>query len=221
MTVGFTNSATVTGTPPVGPSVTDTDTATVSVAGVPPFSTTATHTGTSLLLGSTGAIGDTATVTGNSDGPTPTGTVTFYECGPVLSDQTCNATSTGVSVSEPVTLVDGSAASLTFTPTVAGTYCFGATFTSGDTNYSSATDNTTGDFVACGVPDGDCTATATATAAATAAAATAATTHRPAGITLAKSPSPDHVQRSWPDDHHHLRDHELGGRCPGLRPSTR
>src|ERR1700722_4672404 len=112
----------------------------------PTFTTTANHSGTSLVLGSTGTVNDTATVSGSTAGsPVPTGTVTFYQCGPLTANSVCNSTSTGVVTSSPVSLSGtGTATSPSFTPSAAGTYCFGASYTSGDGNYTNAVDNTTG-----------------------------------------------------------------------------
>src|ERR1700722_762223 len=113
----------------------------------PTFTTTANHSGTSLVLGSTGTVNDTATVSGSTAGsPVPTGTVTFYQCGPLTAIATCNASSSNETTYGPVSLNGSGVASspTTFTPTAAGTYCFGASYTSGDGNYANAVDNTTG-----------------------------------------------------------------------------
>jgi hypothetical protein len=75
-------------------------------------------------------IGDTATVSG---GFNPTGTVTFSLFGPN------NATCTGTPVfTSTVPLTGGAATSGTFTPTIAGTYRWTATY-NGDTNNAPAT----------------------------------------------------------------------------------
>src|ERR1700722_18492641 len=90
---------------------------------------------------SAGTISDTATVSGSLE-TGPTGTVTFFECGPLLANANCSA-----NASTPVILSgSGHATSATFTPTVSGIYCFGATY-SGDSNYSSASENKDGDVM--------------------------------------------------------------------------
>jgi hypothetical protein len=99
----------------------------------------------SIVLGTTDS--DRATVTGQ-DGVTPTGTVTFYACGPNAAG-TCTATN-GTQLGSPanVTLLGGTnratVASDAFTPTATGTYCFLGIY-SGDQNYSSASDGSTTD----------------------------------------------------------------------------
>jgi hypothetical protein len=111
----------------------------------PTITTTAGNTTDSLVLGSTGTISDTATVS-SASGPTPTGSVIFYQCGPLTTgNQSCGASSGGTT-SDPVNLVGGSASSPAFTPIAVGTYCFGATY-SGDSNYSGISDNVSGDAV--------------------------------------------------------------------------
>ncbi len=94
-------------------------------------------------------ITDTATVTGNSIGGAPTGTVTFYVCGPSQAPSTCAG---GDQVgSEPVTLTasgsdTSTATSVDFTPTETGTYCFAAVYTPDEgANYNKATENQSGD----------------------------------------------------------------------------
>ena len=66
-------------------------------------------------------------MTGNAAGSSPTGTVSFYECGPTASAQAC--TSIGNPVGSAVGLVAGagntsSATSVSFTPTATGYWCF-------------------------------------------------------------------------------------------------
>src|SRR3984957_18736570 len=89
---------------------------------------------------SAGTISDTATVSGSLE-TGPTGTVTFFECGPLLANANCST-----NASTPVDLSGNSATSATFTPTASGIYCFGATY-NGDSNYPSATENTDGDVM--------------------------------------------------------------------------
>jgi hypothetical protein len=96
-----------------------------------------------IVLGVTNS--DEATLTGNATFGSPTGTVSFYECGPSASPTSC--TSTTDPVGSPVGVTAGpddtsTASSVSFTPTAAGTWCFGATY-SGDSNYSSNADTST------------------------------------------------------------------------------
>jgi hypothetical protein len=84
---------------------------------------------------------DTATVTGNATLGDPTGSVTFYECGPNPPMQGCTDEVNDLGT---VTLTAGadhnaSAKSPGFKPTTAGTYCFGAYY-SGDSNYLNSND---------------------------------------------------------------------------------
>jgi fimbrial isopeptide formation D2 family protein len=101
-----------------------------------------------IVLGS--SIVDTATLTGNTAGGAPTGTVTFTECGPTTAPATC---ADGTQVGSDVTLTSSgtdtsTAESANFTPTAVGTYCFAAVYnpsTDPVANYVSASDNTSGD----------------------------------------------------------------------------
>jgi hypothetical protein len=84
---------------------------------------------------------DTATVTGDSALGSPTGSVTFYLCGPTPSAQSCvfqgddlGTTSLTAGASDTAT-----AASPVITPTTAGVYCFGAYY-SGDASYINSSD---------------------------------------------------------------------------------
>src|SRR5579859_4356714 len=77
----------------------------------------------SVALG--GSDGDTATVTGNAAGGSPTGTVSFFVCGPLASASGC-ASGAGQAVGGAVTLVAGSGdtssgSAPSFTPTSPGT----------------------------------------------------------------------------------------------------
>ena len=86
---------------------------------------------------------------------TPTGTVTFYQCGPLGVGIGC--TSTANQVGGPVTLTASSpgiakATSAAFTPSSAGTYCFAAYY-SGNASYSPSSDTSTdGCFTVSGPP---------------------------------------------------------------------
>jgi hypothetical protein len=102
---------------------------------------------------------DTATITGQAGVAAPTGTVTFYVCGPepTATATACtppppdSATAAGyrTPIGGPVTVqpaspTTGSATSASFTPTAAGTYCFVANY-SGDGNFNPASDSSTTD----------------------------------------------------------------------------
>ena len=87
---------------------------------------------------------DEATVTGNTPVGPPTGTVTFYECGPTATPTSSCAS--GTQVGNPVTVTtsghSGTAASAPFTPpsSSSGYWCFRAVY-NGDSNYLSSTDD--------------------------------------------------------------------------------
>ncbi len=123
-----------------------------TVESVTPFDVTSTSftTTTTAPLSSTMTLGtsntDTATVTGNATLGSPTGTVSFYECGPTATPQPCTSTANPVG-SGPVGFdtasgVTASATSVPFTPDAGGYWCF-AGYYSGDSNYSSSSDSTT------------------------------------------------------------------------------
>ncbi|HTT86635.1 MAG TPA: kelch repeat-containing protein [Acidimicrobiales bacterium] len=97
-----------------------------------------------------GSESETVTVTGASGSAAPTGTVTFYVCGPTALPAAC--TSLSDPVGTPVTLdatsgANATATSTVFTPSAAGEWCFAAYY-SGDTDYAGVTDNTDGCFSA-------------------------------------------------------------------------
>ncbi len=105
---------------------------------VPP-STITKPASTSIVLGASNTDG--ATVNGNGPG-SPTGTVTFYECGPSASPAPC--TSTANQVGSPVTVSPGqngtsTAVSATFRPDATGYWCF-AGYYSGDGSDSPTSD---------------------------------------------------------------------------------
>ena len=88
---------------------------------------------------------DVATATGNVGSATPTGTVSFYECGPSATPTPC--TSRVSSIGSPVTLIPGpantaKATSPSFTPNAVGIWCFAADY-SGDGSYPQGSDATT------------------------------------------------------------------------------
>jgi hypothetical protein len=100
----------------------------------------------SLVLGASNS--DTAAVTGNAGAGAPTGTVSFYECGPTTTPEPCSAQA--VAFGGPVTLTAGpgdtsTGTSTMFTPTAPGYWCFAVAY-SGDTDYAPVTDTTDGCF---------------------------------------------------------------------------
>ncbi len=91
------------------------------------------------------ANSDSAVVSGNATYGSPTGTVTFYECGPTSSPEPC--TSQANQVGSPVGVTAGandtsSASSVSFTPNSGGYWCF-AGYYFGDANYAGSSDTTT------------------------------------------------------------------------------
>ena len=95
------------------------------------------------------ADNDTATVTGNSVAGSPTGTVSFYQCGPTTVATACTSTADEVGV--PVNLTAGAhdlstATSATFTPSAVGYWCLGADY-SGNANYGARSDTVTTECV--------------------------------------------------------------------------
>ena len=113
-------------------------------------STTTVPANTAITLGQ--ASTDAATVTGNAGGGSPTGTVTFYECGPTSTATACTSTaSTAHPIGTPVNLTAGAhntstATSGAFTPSAVGYWCFAAYY-SGDTNYKASTDTAVNECV--------------------------------------------------------------------------
>ena len=96
-----------------------------------------------------GSITDSATVTGNSAGGAPGGTVTFTVCGPMTANATCASGSPVGTSPAPLTAVGTSAistaTSVSFTPTAVGTYCFAAVYNPGpSSSYVTSSDNTSG-----------------------------------------------------------------------------
>ncbi|MGD0810186.1 MAG: hypothetical protein ABSA91_10820, partial [Acidimicrobiales bacterium] len=105
-----------------------------------------------------GSVTDTAVVTGQttpgskpSGDPLagiPAGTVNFYVCGPVPSPQLCTSTSSlvgpeSLNSSSPGSDDFATATSPSFTPQVAGTYCFAAIYGGGGI-YDASSDNSSG-----------------------------------------------------------------------------
>jgi hypothetical protein len=129
------NTGTATGTPPTGPNVTAASSVTVPVRETPGFTTSPTSG--SIDLGQSDA--DTGVVTGTG-GVTPTGSVTFYVCGPTAATA---CTTNGTNLGNVVVSGSGSTASAkspAYTPTGTGTYCFLGVY-SGDSKYAGASDS--------------------------------------------------------------------------------
>ena len=94
---------------------------------------------TSIPIGSSLTDSATVTVSGGTNPPAPTGTVSFFACGPAAT--TCATTGTAfntqplsgaVKVGNEYTVTSAS-----FTPNAAGTWCFAASWP-GDSNYAQA-----------------------------------------------------------------------------------
>jgi hypothetical protein len=109
----------------------------------PDFATAPTEP--SIALGASDT--DASAVTGNAVGGVPTGTVTFYACGPTATPVPC--TSTADPVGNPVQLTPGpddtaTAVSPAFTATALGDWCFGGYY-SGGGPYQASADNAIGE----------------------------------------------------------------------------
>ena len=94
----------------------------------------------SIVLGNTNTDG--ATVTGGAS-TDPTGSVTFYECGPTPSPTPCTSGSWTQFDSESLngTSNPSSVTSASFTPSSTGYWCFAGVY-SGDSNYTGSSDKT-------------------------------------------------------------------------------
>jgi hypothetical protein len=118
-----------------GPATQVCSSTTLDVSGVA-SSTTSTPTNSSIALGASNT--DSASVTGTGGGANPTGTVSFYACGPSVSSCTPSGTPFDTETlggsSNP-----GTVTSASFTPDAAGTWCFAAVY-GGDGNYSGSSD---------------------------------------------------------------------------------
>jgi hypothetical protein len=112
-----------------------------------PSSSKTTASQTSVVIGPTGSVTDSVTVTGNSTGGAPTGNVTFTVCGPLPGPALCPS---GAPVPTSVPLTPGtgitsSATSGDFTPTSVGSWCFAAVYTpASGSNYTGSSDNVSG-----------------------------------------------------------------------------
>ena len=92
---------------------------------------------------------DGAVVVGNGAGGSPTGSVTFYECGPTVGATACTSQAHPVGSAVNVGAAEGDTATATsssFMPTTAGWWCF-AGYYSGDSNYKPSSDTTSDECV--------------------------------------------------------------------------
>jgi alpha-tubulin suppressor-like RCC1 family protein len=88
---------------------------------------------------------DAATVTGDSTDGSPTGTVSFYACGPTTTAEPCTSQSDPVGTAvelSPGANDTATADSVAFTAGAPGTWCFGGYY-SGDSNYGAGSDTST------------------------------------------------------------------------------
>ena len=122
---------------------------------VPAANTTiTTPTNSSIALGNSNT--DEAAVTGSAAGGSPTGSVSFYECGPTPWPQACTSTANpvGSAVGVSAGAYDtSSATSESFTPDATGYWCF-AGYYSGDSTYPTSSDTSTDECFFVGLPSG-------------------------------------------------------------------
>ncbi len=110
-------------------------------------SLTSDPTDTTIDLGQ--ADTDLGTVTGNTSGGNPTGSVSFYECGPTATPDPCTTQANEIGSAVNLTSEGGHSAygsSLPFTPPSTGYWCF-ASYYSGDSNYLASSDTTVDECV--------------------------------------------------------------------------
>jgi hypothetical protein len=110
-------------------------------------STTTTPANSTIVLGNSDS--DSALITGVAGGPAPTGTVSFYVCGPTAASAGCTSQNTQVGTTVNVTTGNSdtsSASSASFTPSSTGYWCFSGVY-SGDSNYGGSSDTTTDECV--------------------------------------------------------------------------
>ena len=111
--------------------------------------TKTTPTDSTIVLTLNQADTDVATVTGNAGGGSPTGTMTFYECGPFSVPTPCTSMSNPVGGAVSLSPASGNTATATsasFTPNAVGYWCF-ASYYSGDANYNTSSDATVDECV--------------------------------------------------------------------------
>ncbi len=135
------NTATASGSNPQDTTVTSNS----SSVTVPSTYTSTTSTPSSATAALDGGNSDVAVVAGNDTWGNPTGSVTFYECGPTPTPQPCTSQANQVGAPIGVNASGSSAATATsasFTSTSPGYWCFGAYY-SGDSNYQPSSDTST------------------------------------------------------------------------------
>ena len=98
---------------------------------------------------------DRVSVIGTPERGAPTGSVTFYVCGPTASAVPCTSKTTQVGAS-PIPVSPGAsntstATSLSYSPSAAGTWCF-AGYYSGDPNYGPSSDTSVNECFAVSQP---------------------------------------------------------------------
>jgi hypothetical protein len=112
-------------------------------AGTYAPTTTASPANSSIVEGNSTTV--TATVTGNATSGSPTGNVSFSECGPLASPAACSASADPVGSTETLSAGAGDSSTATsapLTPDAPGYWCFRTTYT-GDSNYAASTDTST------------------------------------------------------------------------------
>jgi len=118
--------------------------------------TTAASSMTTSVSASTVAVGAgvnaRATVTGNSAGGPPAGSVAFFVCGPVSAASVCTsiATHEGAPALKASGSDSSSATSSSLHPSSAGVYCFAAVYVPAGTNYAASSANQRGSPVPAG-----------------------------------------------------------------------
>jgi alpha-tubulin suppressor-like RCC1 family protein len=108
--------------------------------GLDSSSMNATPSSSGIGIGSDNS--DSAVVKGNTTRGNPTGTVTFYECGPTVTPEPCTSEANPLGSPVGVTAVSGdtsSASSMSFTASSTGYWCLAAYY-SGDSNYEASSD---------------------------------------------------------------------------------
>jgi hypothetical protein len=151
---------TITAANGVSPDATQAFTLTVDASSSGSTEMATTPASSSIVLGNSNTDG--ATVTGSATFGSPTGSVSFYQCGPTVSPQACN--SQNDLVGSPVNVTSGAgntatATSVSFTPDATGYWCF-AGYYSGDSNYPASSDTSTDE---CFFVTGTATTTTTTT----------------------------------------------------------
>ncbi len=112
------------------------------LCGMAASTTTGTPSVGSFTVG--GSLTESASVSGITAGPPPTGNVVFTACGPTTAASCSNYDVTvGTSPLAPSAGDQSSAVSPTFQPTAAGTWCFEADYVQGDSNYLPSLNDTT------------------------------------------------------------------------------